>query len=481
VSRVRRESAEVVIIGAGPAGMSAAVAAASAGAEVVVIDEAPRPGGRVGGAPAATAAAGAAVHPGPYDDRLARLTRVYAEQPLTHLAGTTVWGLFDDRLVATDHPEHPLIEAQYLVIASGAYETPLAFPGWTLPGVMTVGGLQQLRKRQGLVPRGRVLLSGTGPFLYLAADQLAADGVEIVAVADSASRADWIRWGLRLARLPALAREGLGYLGRLRRRGIPLLYRRAAVRALGEERVEAAVIARLDNMYQIRAGSELELAVDVLAVNIGFTPATDLTHLAGCQHRLDRRTHHWLPVVDSLQRTSQSGIYAAGDCGGIGYLPKNLLQGELAGTDAALRLDRILETEARERIGRLQRQLRASAWYGQLLSEIYAFHPGRTAWADAGTVICRCEGVTREAIVASMEAQVSVELDAVKRLSRAGMGPCQGKLCFPTILGMLAQELDADRWRAQDYSARPPLKPISMHTLAELAETVQAQEQGEAA
>lgn len=467
-----RQTFDLLIVGAGPAGLSAAVAAARAGAKVVVVDEEPRVGGRIGRSPSPLLPVKPVSRPGPYGDSLHSLVQAFEQLPILHLPKTLVWGIFDDRVVTTDHPNHPLIAAKHLLIANGAYETPVAFPGWTLPGATTVGGLQQLLKTQGLVPGGRVLLSGTGPFLYLAADQLASYGVRLVAVADLASRADWVRWGLRLARLPKLLREGLGYLWRLRRRRIPILYRHAAIRALGDQAVQSVVVAEVDHLGLPVAGSERSVAVDLLAFNAGFTPATDLTHMAGCEHVLDRRTHHWLPVVDDRQRTSRPGIHAAGDCTGIGYLPRNLVEGEIAGTDIAGQLGLLAAGEADQRLARLQRQHAASAWYSVLLAEIYAFQAGRVNWADNSTVVCRCEGVTREAVEESMAAQVSVELDAVKRLSRAGMGQCQGKLCFPTILGLLSRELSAERWKAQDFSARPPLKPISMQALADLAETV---------
>lgn len=466
----RNSKADLTVIGAGPAGMAAAVTASQAGADVVVIDEGPRPGGQIGRATTHRNSASDFFKPGPYDSRLTSLTQSFAEQSLRYLPGTTVWGIFDGRVVATDHRTHTLIESEYLLIANGAYETPVPFPGWTLSGVMTVGGLQQLQKVQRVVPKGRVLLSGTGPFLYLAADQLASAGVEIVAVADSASFPELARWAARLVRLPVLLMEGLGYLTRLRSRGVPLLYRHAVTRTMGEGRVRAAEVTELDDQFQPRPGTERQYSVDVVAVNHGFTPATELTHMAACDHVLDITTHHWLPVLDERQRTTQPWIYAAGDCAGIGYLPRNLLQGELAGTDVAIRLGLIPESEANRRAIRLQRKLRASTWYLELLAEIYSFRPGRVNWADSETIVCRCEGVRREVVEKSMAAQISVELDAVKRLSRAGMGQCQGKLCFPTILGMLSQEMGSRRFQEQDFTARPPLKPIPMQKLADLAE-----------
>lgn len=442
---------------------------------MAVIDDRPQPGGQIDRQPSPLFEPGDALPKRQYGELLSSLAREFMERPIRYMPDTTVWGVFEDRLVATDNPQHPIIAPERLLIANGAYETPLPFPGWTLPGVMTVGGLQNLLKTQTLVPTGKVFLSGTGPFLYLAADQLAGRGVQITAVADLASRSEWLQWAVRLVRLPSVLREGMGYFIRLYGRRIPVLFRHTVVRALGEDGLRSVVVAATDRDGRPLPGSERELPADILAVNVGFSPSTDLTRMAGCSHHIDPIALNWRPDLDLEHQSSQPGIYAAGDCAGIGFLPQNILEGELVGTEVAYRLGLLAKGEARQRIASIQRKLASYAWYSDLLAEIYAFRPGLLDLMSGATVVCRCEGVSRGAVESSFAPQISIVLDAIKRLSRAGMGQCQGKLCFPTILRMLSGEIPADQLMSQDYRSRPPLKPISMRVLAGLAEAVRSQ------
>ena len=187
------------------------------------------------------------------------------------------------------------MRAEALVLATGAYERSVPFPGWTLPGVYTAGGCQVLLKSQAVLPGKRVLVAGTGPLLLVVARQLARAGAQVVAVAEASSYTGlvltphllWGHWGL--------LREGRGYLRELKKAGIPFLPRHTIIEARGEGQVREAVIARLDHAWRPLPGSERTLEVDTVAMGFGFIPNTELSRMAGCEHYYDARQGGWLP------------------------------------------------------------------------------------------------------------------------------------------------------------------------------------------
>lgn len=226
-----------------------------------------------------------------------------------------------------------------LVVAAGAYERPFPAPGWTLPGVMGSGAAQTLARAYRVAPGRRVLIAGHGPLNFQVACELARGGVEVAGVAETAARP-----GLRHAAAiwtmvrsaPDLAADGLRYLAALARRRIPVFYRHALLRAEGAGAVERATLVRIDGAGRPVAGTERGFDVDTLCLGYGFLPSTEITRLLGCRHRADCGRPGALVVErDADGQTSIPGVYAAGDCGGIGGARLALAQGTLAGLAAA--------------------------------------------------------------------------------------------------------------------------------------------------
>src|SRR4051794_32956399 len=319
---------DVAVVGGGPAGMAAAVAARAGGASVVLVDEYAAPGGQIWRR-AFSEIGDVAPSSLPRDGR--ELCRRLASSGATVLAGTSVWAATPP---AGPHdgagPRHVLLAtgpdgetgrilARSLVLATGAYDRPLAFPGWTLPGVMTAGAAQALAKGQGVIPGRRVLLAGAGPFLLPVAAQLEACGAEVVAVAEATRRRDWLRAGGRMSAHPGRLLDYLRYRTRVRR----IEWGHVIVRAKGEGRVRTATIAEAGPDWA-PSGAERSFEVDVVCTAYGFLPSVDLARALGCALDGDAVAH------DDDMATSVPGVFVAGEAAGIGGADLAQVEGELA-------------------------------------------------------------------------------------------------------------------------------------------------------
>lgn len=455
------EERDFVIIGTGPAGISAAVTAAKLGVEVTIIGEDPRIGGQI------FRQIIPPLRPQmPYintqNEKLFEyLNEELGKVHLRFLSKTTVWGIFSDRVVATDNKAHSLIKAKRLLIAEGAYEVPVAFPGWQLPGVITLGGTQILLKSQGVIPKGKILIAGTGPFLYFTASQLVKNGANVIGVIEASSFRQWIKWAFRLSRDPDLLWNGIHYIALLRKHHVPIYYNHIVVKAEGNESLEKVMFARVDDYWEPKAGTEKTVDVDTLCLNFGFVPSTIFSHMAGCDHECDPLLRGWIPRVNSQFETSIEGIFVAGDCTGIGGVKNAVLEGEIVATEIASQLGHISKSKANKSLLRLQKAISRRQWYQKFLRNIYAFRPGLIKLLTPDTVICRCEEVDLKTIINIIE-KGTVNLDQIKRLSRVGMGRCQGRFCYPTLLVILQGYFSSPKLIKEDFSARPPAKPIPL-------------------
>ena len=312
---------DVAVVGGGPAGMAAAVAARQAGASVVVIDEYAAPGGQIWrrrfdevGDPSPRSL------PGAGRSCVAAFTASGAEL----LAGRSVWATPEPGVLMLTGPGPAKLRARAIVLCTGAYDRPVAFPGWTLPGVLTAGGAQALAKGQGVLPGRRVLLAGAGPFLLPVAAQLASLGADVVAVAEATRRREWAGVGPRMAAHPRRLLDYAKYRTKVRR----IVWGHVIVRADGEERVRSATIAPAGPDWA-PAGAEKTFEVDAVCTAYGFLPAVDLARALGCELAGDAVAHN------EDMRTSVAGVFVAGEAAGVGGADLALAEGELAGCAAA--------------------------------------------------------------------------------------------------------------------------------------------------
>jgi thioredoxin reductase len=458
---------EVVVVGGGPAGVAAAVAAATAGAEVLLVDEAPEAGGQIyrqlPTALRSTAGDPLAVERGQSQALLEELTRAR----VTVWSRAEVWGVFRERVLAVyRNGRSTRVEAGALVLATGAYDRPVAFPGWTLPGVVTAGGTTALIKGQRILPGRRVLLAGTGPLLLAAAVLLVRGGAEVVGIAEAGTRA-----GLAgLLRRPGLAGRALETLAALRGAGVPLWARHGVVRTDGDGQVTRATIAQLDESWRALAGTERTLDVDTVCVGYGLIPSTELAQLAGCAVAYRPGQGGWVPEAASerLMATSVRGVFVAGDGAGIGGVEAAREQGQLAGLGAAAFVGRLNEREAAAKARLPRRRLQGLAGFRRSLERLLAPRPGLADLVTDETVVCRCEEVTGVQVRAAI-ADGARHVTEVRAATRCGMGLCQGRMCAPTVAALIATSAGVSPEAVGRLTARPPVRPVPVAALADEA------------
>jgi D-hydroxyproline dehydrogenase subunit alpha len=460
----------LAIAGEGPAGLAAAAEAARHGVAVVLLDDNPLPGGqyfRQGPATRAReGAAGGAIKGGARDaQRAHELFAVTAHSRVTFIPDAAVWAVPDAKTLAFVHAGRgDRLRAEIVVVAAGASDRAVPFPGWTLPGVITAGGAQNLLKSQGVLPGRRALVAGTGPLLLVIADSLRRSGATVVEVLEAAPRG---RGGMSLPRLalqPALLRRGLAYRAGLARAGIALRWGHTVIEARGRDEVSEAVIAPIDRAGCVDRARARAVAVDTIVVGFGLVPATELTRLLGCRHEWRPARGGWIPWRSENLETSVPDIFAVGDGAGIGGAETAILEGRLGGFLAAERLGHCSGAEANAVGRRLRRRRWRLAQFRQGIEAMYGPPPDFLSLLTPETVVCRCEEVTAGQLLGGLE-RGPHSIEAVKTLTRVTMGRCQGRNCLGTVAALVAR---ARRSRAADLAyprVRPPARPVRLGDL----------------
>lgn len=456
---------DIAVVGAGPAGLSAALAAANAGARVVVLDEYAEPGGQFyKQLPAEFSVPDRARLDEDYTKGDALLASV-GKAGVKISNETLVWGAFEPgELSVTRRGEAGTVKARKVVVASGAYERAVAFPGWDLPGVMTPGGAQTLVKNQQQLPGSRIVLAGSGPFLLPVAKTLLGAGANIAAIFEATRPREWMRHALRLWGHWDRIAEALRYRSMLATAGLPIRFGRIVVRAEGAQTVERVITMECDAAGQVIAGSEQAEACDTLCVGYGFIPQVQLTRLMGCEHRYDALRGGWVPAHGADMQTSVAGVYVAGEVAGIGGAYAALAEGWVAGLSAARELGHKVRASA---LLSAQRERAVHRRFGDLVSTVFALKPGVFDQISDDTLVCRCEEVTAGEIRAAATAW-SAQAGAVKGVTRCGMGYCQGRICGSLLEELTARAAGCTRADIGALSVRSPLKPLSVGELAGL-------------
>ncbi len=451
---------DLAIVGAGPAGLGAAIEAAGLGLSVVVLDEQPAPGGQVHRAIEVRKAAGRL--DGEDDRDGAALVAAFRASGAVHWPSVQVWrmdppaGGAGFRLVATQDGASQVIAAKRVLLAVGALERPAPFPGWTLPGVLTVGAAQILLKSGGNLPAAPLVIAGQGPLPLLFASQLAKAGMVLDLILDTAPAEAWRR---ALPHLPGALRgwqqlaRGLRLMLALRRSPARRVARVREIEALGEHRLEAV-------RYRTKAGWA-QVPATILLVHEGVIPNVQPAMSLGVEHVWDDGQACWRPKLGVDGETSVPGLFIAGDAAGIGGWRVAAIDGRLAGLRAAETLGVSIDAARRSRL-RLER--RPHAALRPFLDALGRPREELLAPADA-TVVCRCEMVTAGTVRAAVQAGATGP-NEVKIRTRCGMGPCQGRLCGPSLTMLVAEARGVSPAEAGHLRIRPPLKPVTLGDMA---------------
>jgi len=459
-------STDVLIIGAGPAGLSAAKTASASGLEVLVIDERHSPGGQYFKQPGD----GFDVIESDIDSQFSEgleLIRAAQECGTQFMFDATVWGTFGPHKIAVSvDGQTCAIQPKRLILSTGAYERAVPVPGWTLPGVLTTGAAQTLLRSYQTSPGKRVLIAGNGPLNLQVAYELFRAGVQVKTVAELAPSpylASPVA-ALRMAYFsPGLFLSGIRQLISLKVGGVPLRYRHALVAAKGDDKVSAGVIAKLDNTGNIIDGSEKTLDVDAICVNYGFLPQSELARSLGCNFRFDARKATLTAERDKDGRTNIKHVFIVGDAGGLGGAKVAMDQGALAGLAVVKDLDNLDEQQAN--VSKYRKTLRHHWHFQEALWRVFNAPCLTTQLAKEDTLICRCEKIDKQTIKRCFDDH-STSITEIKRATRAGMGRCQGRYCT-TLLAALTNEISGSEITADDlFAPRAPFKPVSLAQLS---------------
>ncbi|MEE1837843.1 FAD/NAD(P)-dependent oxidoreductase [Streptomyces sp. SP17KL33] len=456
----------LTIVGSGPAGLAAALAAARRGVRVTVVDAAREAGGQFYRQPSAGLGARRpqALHHQWRTWRRLRdgLAHEVAAGRVTHLPDHHVWCVerhLDGPAHFTVHAllgpdrEKPVeVRADAVLLATGGYEKVLPFPGWTLPGVVTAGGAQAMLKGTLAVSGRTAVVAGTGPLLLPVATGLAAAGVKVAALVESAHPGALVRRAGALTRRADKLAEGAWYGTELLRHRVRPLVRHTVVEAHGEDRLEAVTVAALDAEGRVRAGTGRRIPCDTLAVGQGLLPHTDLAEALGCRIE-STGARVW---VDEEQRTDVPGVWAAGETTGVGGAALSLAEGHIAGRSVAARL-RGRVPDPGEWAGAAKSRAELRQFFG-VLDAVYVPPAHWTEQVTDDTVVCRCEEVTAGAVRGAVEELGAGDLRTVKLLTRAGMGWCQGRMCGPAVAGIAGCD--------QAVARRPFAQPVPLGVLA---------------
>ena len=460
---------DVLVVGGGPAGLAGATTAARLGLAVGLVDERQTLGGQIYKQPG----------PGFVVNDPARLGRDHlrgrelieqAEASGAELMTlTSAVAVRDDQVVLVPEGGHArTVSAARLVVAPGAHDRPVVFPGWTLPGVLTAGASQTIVKTQRVLPGERLVFAGSGPLALAFPAQLHHYGANVLVALEAGPRPgprDVL--GLLAASRgnTALLRDAVSYRSQLLRADVPLRYGRIVVRAEGEGRVERVVHAAVDRDWRVLPGTEEHIEADTLCVGYGFVPSVELLRLAGCSFCYEEDLGGPVVVVDEWLRTTAPGVSAAGDGAGIAGALVAVDEGRLAALGAALDLAALTAAEAERHARPVRARLARKAAFRKALRRLHAIGPGVYELATDDTVVCRCEEVTRREIEAASED--TTDLNVVKSLTRAGMGLCQGKTCQRQVAATIAASHGIPIGSVPTATPRFPVRPVPMGAIAD--------------
>ncbi len=448
------EHCDVVIVGAGPAGLAAAIGVSGHGLSVTVVDERHALGGQFFKPLAKSHAFATGTQIDEQYSKGAAFAARLQDTDTKVLLGATVWNVERDegdhlRLYLQQDGKTKCLSARRLVLATGAHERAPPFPGWTLPGVMTTGAAQGLLRSYRVVPGRAILIAGNGPLNFQLAAELIESGANVCALVEAAPAPVP---GRILACAGALATGfkpmmlGAKYVRKLRRAGVPIYHGHTIIQANGTRRVTCAVIAPCNNR-----SNPLTLHADAVCLGYGFASNNEIARLIGCEFQGAE------PKCNKERRTSQDDVFVIGDCGKFLGAQAAIAEGQILA--AAIVKDLCGKTVDPSRAlkdFKRQRRFQKHLWSLFRAEEI------GLSLADADTVICRCEGITRGQLATVIDQGVQ-ELGRLKRLSRAGMGRCQGRNCAHRLGALLHRSgAGRDPVTTDHFTPQAPLKPLGI-------------------
>lgn len=473
---------EVAIIGAGPSGLAAAAVLREHGVEVTIIDEQARAGGQILRQPPKNFSVARWLPAKLYDGVKAALRAVGEREDIDWRFQSTVLGIMGPSPYRTPlacaHElwiQGPagayLLRARAVLLAPGCYERPLAFPGWTMPGVMGAGAIQGFVKSQQFVPGNRFLLAGSHPLQLVVADQLLSAGARVAAVVFTQRKQQ--AWSMLRHPIVALRHhrqllETSHILRRLRRANVPVIFGHTIVRAEGASAVERVTIAAIEASGKVDNNTTQVFECDRIGLCHGFLASSELARQAGAEMHWKDQAGGWLARHDEWLESSIKNLFVAGEITSVDGADAALEKGRIAAAGILRALGRINDNRANELAAEAKNRLSQLQEFAAILQEL-ARPPETLALQTMSddTILCRCESIKCGDLKQALaENKHVLSADAAKLLTRVGMGLCQGRMCGDNVARIIADARGVQPNEVGPFQAQAPVKPVPLATLA---------------
>ena len=460
---------DLVVVGAGPGGLAAAISGQRSGLSVLLLNEQQHLGGQI---------YHSIERVRPENQQILGKDYLYGQNLVaafqasgaTCISGAPVLEIVPEKFVCYQQGEATFkVPCKKVILSTGAVERPVPIPGWTLPGVMGAASVDVLLKQANVIPSGKVVFAGSGPLLLSVACHLIDCGVEVDTVLDTSSLGAYLKAVSHLAGAlskPGLLLKGLQMLIKMKRAGVRFIHGVHDIEAIGEGELEA-IRFRTDN-WRVE-----ELNIDLLLLHEGVIPNVQLSRAIGCKHEWYDLQRYWRPVVDKWGRSSVSGVYLVGDCTGIYGAAVAENAGHLAGLDAAYQYGRLTEMERNARSKKYFYLKEKDMKIRPFIDQVYPPNLEMIVPKNKQTVVCRCEEVTVADIQSAMD-EGYLSPATIKNRTRSGMGRCQGRMCGITLAELIAERRAVSPEEVGYYSIRPFLKPVTLGALANMKEIDQS-------
>ncbi len=477
---------DLIIIGAGPAGISAAITADQYGYKVLLLDESPEGGGQVYRHLNQSIIA---TKNSPEQKQGNKLRQALAQTQVTTKFEHRVWfvtqkekqfhiasvGPTNNMTSANNnatspnilpHIDETLFEAfaPQIIVATGAQERIFATPGWTTPGVTGLAAATILLKAHKILPGHNVVVAGVGPLLILVANEIIKAGGQVKALVDLSNSKQWLKQLPNMLAKPSLLLKGASWIINLKRHKVPIFSQHSLVDIKGDKQVTEVILAPVDDNWHPELKNKLSLTADSVCLGHGLLPSTELTQLLNIEHYFNESVGSWHPRLDGGQRSSVKGVYVCGDGGGIQGAEAAPLQGKIAALSALKDSKKINNNEYINFYYSLKKQLIKAQQFAIAMTELCTPRKGILEIISPQTIVCRCEGLTRQAIENAIT-QGNSTLNGVKSASRCGMGACGGRFCRETVTMIIAHHTGCRRQDVNMATSRPPIRPIPVKSL----------------
>jgi NADPH-dependent 2,4-dienoyl-CoA reductase/sulfur reductase-like enzyme len=459
---------DVVIVGSGFSGIVAGGILADRGLNILLVDENIHIGGQLLRKIPDRLGEYSSYHPDYVKKIGFRFVENVKQKKIAIMNRTCVVGIYPNKRLMLESERNRIMEVSgdVLLFATGARERYLPFKGWTLPGVYSTGMVQVLMKSSGVLPAGKILIGGSGLFLFSVGYEVLKNEGKVLAILEQSGMMDKIKMLPVLVHQLSKLSEGAKYLSALFFRGVPVKYGRRIIEARGTHALEDVVVGKVDRTGKLIEGTEKIYKTEALAVGYGFVPNVEGPQLANCALEFSGEKGGWIVKVDDKLETSVENILAAGEITGVGGALKSINEGKIAALSILRKFAKIDESDYQRQLKKLTKEREHHMRFVHYFNSLYRIPRQAILDVPDDTVICRCEDITMGQIKKGIASGYDTPM-ALKTGTRLSMGNCQGRTCGPVVYDILSAVNGREPGQAGMFHARPPLKPVSIEALAE--------------